>query len=107
MFKCYILLQIRYNPIFIWQDFDKQMGDLGEEEETEKLDERMWGSDDEDEEDDKSDEKKEEKGKGMDAVSGTNTFLKFCFITFLGIFLCVQIRLEKAVSSFLQKKLSL
>ena len=47
------------------------MGDLGDEEKTEKLDERMWGSDDEDEDeqDDKSDEKKEEKGKGMDAVS--------------------------------------
>ena len=45
------------------------MGDLGEEEETEKLDERMWGSDDEDDDEDKADEKKEEKGKGMDAVS--------------------------------------
>ena len=45
------------------------MGDLGDEKETEKLDERMWGSDDEDDdEEDTSKEKKEEKGKGMDAV---------------------------------------
>ena len=44
------------------------MGDLGDEKETEKLDERMWGSEDEDEDEEQS-EKKEEKGKGMDAVS--------------------------------------
>ena len=57
----------------IFQEFDKQMGDLGDEEKTEKLDERMWGSDDEDEdEEEKSDEKKEEKGQGMDAVNSVS-----------------------------------
>ena len=46
------------------------MGDLGDDNETEKLDERMWGSDNEEEEEnDNSNEKKEEKGAGMDQVT--------------------------------------
>ena len=43
------------------------MGDLGDEDEANKLDERMWGSDEEEEQEDSSD-KKEEKGQGVDAV---------------------------------------
>ncbi|XP_070579649.1 LOW QUALITY PROTEIN: midasin-like [Ptychodera flava] len=46
-------------------ELDKQMGDVGDE--NEKLDERMWGSDDEDDGDgDEDEDKKQEDGPGMD-----------------------------------------
>ncbi|KAM4713456.1 midasin isoform 2-T2 [Anableps anableps] len=45
-------------------ELDKKMGDLGEGQ-TDTLDERMWGDDDEDEEEEGSD-KEEESGQGMD-----------------------------------------
>ncbi|XP_076823935.1 midasin-like isoform X3 [Clavelina lepadiformis] len=48
------------------EDLEKQMGDLGDEDEANKLDERMWGSDEEEEQEDSSD-KKEEKGQGVDS----------------------------------------
>ncbi|XP_069830282.1 midasin-like [Dendropsophus ebraccatus] len=47
-------------------DLDKQMGDLGDAD-ADKLDERLWGNDDEDEDDDDGDsDKAEETGPGMD-----------------------------------------
>lgn len=46
-------------------DLDKQMGNLNGEE-ADKLDERLWGDDEEDDED--SDGKAEETGPGMDEV---------------------------------------
>lgn len=46
-------------------ELDKKMGDLGEGQ-TDKLDEKMWG-DDEDGDEDQSD-KEEESGQGMDQV---------------------------------------
>ncbi|KAG8524470.1 Midasin, partial [Galemys pyrenaicus] len=48
-------------------DLDKQMGDLNGEE-ADKLDERLWGDDDEDEEED--DSRTEETGPGMDEEDG-------------------------------------
>ncbi|XP_078492436.1 midasin isoform X3 [Ciona intestinalis] len=47
------------------EDLEKQMGDLGEEGDVDKLDERMWGSEDEDEEEKEGGA--EEKGGGVDA----------------------------------------
>jgi len=45
------------------------MGELGDDADTDKLDERMWGSDDDDEEQEQEErEKKEEKGAGVDPV---------------------------------------
>lgn len=46
-------------------DLDKQMGNLNGEE-TDKLDERLWGDDEEEDEED--DSKAEETGPGMDEV---------------------------------------
>ncbi|KAK6297294.1 hypothetical protein J4Q44_G00318770 [Coregonus suidteri] len=46
------------------EDLDKKMGDLGEGQ-TDTLDERMWGDDEDDEEEEGSD-KEEESGQGMD-----------------------------------------
>uniref|UniRef100_A0A8C8D189 Midasin n=1 Tax=Oncorhynchus tshawytscha TaxID=74940 RepID=A0A8C8D189_ONCTS len=46
------------------EDLDKKMGDLGEGQ-TDTLDERMWG-DDEDEEEEEGSDKEEESGQGMD-----------------------------------------
>lgn len=48
------------------EDLDKKMGDLGEGQ-TDTLDERMWG-DDEDEEEEEGSDKEEESGQGMDQV---------------------------------------
>lgn len=50
------------------EDLDKKMGDLGEGQ-TDTLDERMWG-DDEDDEKEGSDVE-EESGQGMDQVQAT------------------------------------
>lgn len=50
------------------EELDKKMGDLGEGQ-TDTLDERMWG-DDEDNEEEGSD-KEEESGQGMDQVQTT------------------------------------
>ncbi|XP_061668786.1 midasin isoform X2 [Syngnathoides biaculeatus] len=47
------------------QELDKKMGDLGDGQ-TDTLDERMWGGDDEDDEDDEANDQEEESGKGMD-----------------------------------------
>lgn len=47
-------------------ELDKKMGDLGDGQ-TDTLDERMWG-DEEDEEDEEASEKEEESGEGMDQV---------------------------------------
>lgn len=47
-------------------ELDKKMGDLGDGQ-TDTLDERMWG-DEEDEEDEDASEKEEESGEGMDQV---------------------------------------
>lgn len=47
-------------------ELDKKMGDLGEGQ-TDTLDERMWGDDEEDEDQEGSD-KEEETGQGMDQV---------------------------------------
>ena len=65
------------------QELDKQMGDLGDEQEVEKLDERMWGSDndDDDDENESKDDKREEKGKGVDSV-GDFIYLKYFAKTF-------------------------
>uniref|UniRef100_T1J0I3 Midasin n=1 Tax=Strigamia maritima TaxID=126957 RepID=T1J0I3_STRMM len=41
------------------EELDKEMGDLGDENDADKLDEKMWGSDNEDEDDDEDDEKEE------------------------------------------------
>nr|CAB3263714.1 midasin [Phallusia mammillata] len=49
------------------EDIEKQMGDLGDDAEADKLDERMWGSEDEEEEDENKNGMQEEKGAGMDA----------------------------------------
>ncbi|XP_042247008.1 midasin [Thunnus maccoyii] len=46
------------------EELDKKMGDLGEGQ-TDTLDERMWG-DDEDDEDEEGSDKEEESGQGMD-----------------------------------------
>jgi len=51
------------------QELDKKMGDLGEGQ-TETLDERMWGDDEDDEEEEGSD-KEEESGQGMDEVQSS------------------------------------
>ena len=48
------------------EELDKKMGDLGEGQ-TDTLDERMWGDDEEDEDLEGSD-KEEESGQGMDQV---------------------------------------
>lgn len=50
------------------EELDKKMGNLGEGQ-TDTLDERMWG-DDEDDENEGSD-KEEESGQGMDKVQST------------------------------------
>lgn len=47
-------------------ELDKKMGDLGDGQ-TDTLDERLWG-DEEDEEDEEASEKEEESGQGMDQV---------------------------------------
>ncbi|XP_040203696.1 LOW QUALITY PROTEIN: midasin [Rana temporaria] len=47
------------------EELDKQMGDLGDAE-ADKLDERLWGDDDEEEENDDEEDKTEEQGQGMD-----------------------------------------
>ncbi|KAG8582222.1 hypothetical protein GDO81_007964 [Engystomops pustulosus] len=46
-------------------DLDKQMGDLGDAD-ADKLDERLWGDDDDDEDDDGDSDKGDETGPGMD-----------------------------------------
>lgn len=46
------------------EDLDKKMGDLGEGQ-TDTLDERMWGDDEEEE---GGSDKEEESGQGMDQV---------------------------------------
>lgn len=48
-------------------DLDKQMGDLNGEE-ADKLDERLWGDDEEEEDEEEEDSKTEETGPGMDEV---------------------------------------
>lgn len=47
-------------------ELDKKMGDLGDGQ-TDTLDERLWG-DEEDEEDEEASDKEEESGQGMDQV---------------------------------------
>lgn len=47
------------------EELDKKMGELGDGQ-TDTLDERMWGDDDED--DDIGSDKEEESGAGMDQV---------------------------------------
>lgn len=49
------------------EELDKKMGDLGEGQ-TETLDERMWGDDEDDEDDEDGSDKEEESGQGMDQV---------------------------------------
>ncbi|XP_066110370.1 midasin isoform X3 [Saccopteryx bilineata] len=46
-------------------DLDKQMGNLNDEE-ADKLDERLWGDDDDEEDEEEEDSKTEETGPGMD-----------------------------------------
>uniref|UniRef100_A0A663LN04 Midasin n=1 Tax=Athene cunicularia TaxID=194338 RepID=A0A663LN04_ATHCN len=49
------------------EELDKQMGDLGNAEADDKLDERLWGEDDDDDDDDEdTNSKTEETGPGMD-----------------------------------------
>lgn len=48
------------------EELDKKMGDLGEGQ-TDTLDERLWGDDEDDQEEEGSD-KEEESGQGMDQV---------------------------------------
>lgn len=52
------------------EELDKKMGDLGEGQ-TETLDERMWGDDEDDEDDEDGSDKEEESGQGMDQVGTT------------------------------------
>lgn len=49
------------------EELDKKMGDLGEGQ-TDTLDERMWGDEDDDEGDQDGSDKEEEFGQGMDQV---------------------------------------
>ena len=51
------------------EDPDEQMGDLEGEDEADKLDERMWG-DEEDEDEEQQNKGEEEKGKGVDQEEG-------------------------------------
>lgn len=50
------------------EELDKKLGDLGEGQ-TDTLDERMWGDDEDDEEE--GSDKEEESGQGMDQVQTT------------------------------------
>lgn len=46
------------------------MGNLGDAEADDKLDERLWGDEDDDDEDEDTSSKPEETGPGMDEVRG-------------------------------------
>ncbi|XP_074752140.1 midasin isoform X1 [Athene noctua] len=48
------------------EELDKQMGDLGNAEADDKLDERLWGEEDDDDDDEDTNSKTEETGPGMD-----------------------------------------
>ncbi|KFU91782.1 Midasin, partial [Chaetura pelagica] len=48
------------------EELDKQMGDLGDAEADDKLDERLWGDEDDEDDDEDSSSKPEETGPGMD-----------------------------------------
>ncbi|RMC13256.1 hypothetical protein DUI87_10790 [Hirundo rustica rustica] len=48
------------------EELDKQMGNLGDAEADEKLDERLWGDEDDDDDDEDASSKTEETGPGMD-----------------------------------------
>ena len=50
------------------------MGDLGDEPDADKMDERIWGSEDEDEDPEERKDKEEEKGSGVDKVSPLHPF---------------------------------
>lgn len=53
------------------EELDKKMGDLGEGQ-TDTLDERMWGDDEDDDELEEGSDKEEESGQGMDQVHKQN-----------------------------------